>query len=398
MSFATVTAGFTFGQMQRSKLKKSTIISLLQDALQGTLELSERKLHLLANEPFSYYSEMLYRERWFSDLHLQVSGIRRQPPDSIELATFDNALRASSPPFDGLADLTGWLGIRAPDIAHNPPSITIRVGPPVDLMFDECRLAKDEFTVTLHAHPRFDVSRITLSVRATPGVGLTSRQQIASHIKWGRVRNGRRPGVAHVRLERADNVLAMLQIENSPVRRQWFIDPDRARNNRLAAVQHYDKELRMLRQAVLESTDSNKFEKGIAALLFLLGFTPALQIESDAPDLILTTPDGKLVIVECTMRIADFGAKVGKLVDRRGSLSRHLSETGHMPEVIAVLVCRLPRDQIAAHERDLRTHRVILISGEDIDKGLERVRAPSDPDEILRTALTLLEPSPILGN
>lgn len=391
VSFATEVPGYCVGQRQLSGLTKTDIVLLIEQAIAGSVKVTGRSLSLVRDQPLAYYSEMLHRDRWFSELHLQVLGDRRPQPAALELAAIDNALRNSAPPFDGLSDVTAWLGLRAPDAAMAPPSITLRVGPPVDLIFDQCQLTADELRLTLHAHPLFDVSRLGLAVRAVPGLGLTTRRQVADQVRWGAVKQGRRKGTVKVKLKDADNVLAMVQIEGSPVRRQWFIDPARARNNRLAAVQHYDRELKMLRYAVLESPESVKFEQGVATLLFLLGFASALQLETDAPDIVVTTPGGKLAVVECTTRIADFGMKIGKLVDRRGSLSKHLLDAGHVPHVTAVLVCRLPRERISAHERDLRSHSVLLVSGEELREGLDRVRTPLDPDRLLEDALARLE-------
>ncbi|MFN0315846.1 MAG: hypothetical protein ACKVQA_12510, partial [Burkholderiales bacterium] len=348
LSFRIDSARFVVGQVQRPSVRKSAMTSLLTRATIGEIAIGGRTAKLATDQPLDYYSEMTYRERWFSQLHLQVLGTVRPPPATIELAAIDNALRGSEPPFDGLTDAAAWLGLSAPGTTTNPPSIGIRVGPPVDLIFEGCRLEEDRLTLTLHAHPKFDVSRVGLAVRAVPSISLDGRRQIADKIKWSRVLEGRRVGNVQIKLDRADNVLAMLLIEDSTVRRQWFIDPAKARNNRLLAVQHFDKDLRMIKQAVLDSSDSAKFEHGVAALLFVLGFTPSVQLETDAPDLIVTTPGGKLAIVECTTRISDFAAKVGRLVDRRGALSKQLSASGHPAEVAAVLICRLPRDQIAA--------------------------------------------------
>ena len=146
----------------------------------------------------------------------------------------------------------------------------------------------------------------------------------------------------------------------------------------------------MVKEVVLETSDSKRFEQGIAVLLFVLGFSPSVQIETDAPDLIVTTPIGKLVIVECTTRTADFAAKVGKLVDRRGALTKYLTKSGHPADIAAVLICRLPRDQIAVHEAELRSANVILLAREDLEKGLNRVRFFTDPDRMLDDALAAL--------
>jgi len=87
------------------------------------------------------------------------------------------------------------------------------------------------------------------------------------------------------------------------------------------------------------------------------------------------------------MRIADFASKLGKVVDRRGSLTKALQASGHTPQIAAALACRLPRDQIAAHQSELRAHNVILITGEDLTAMLARVRFPSEPDRLLADAI-----------
>lgn len=194
-------------------------------------------------------------------------------------------------------------------------------------------------------------------------------------------------------LENADSALVILMVGSATVRRQWLIDPTKARNNRYLAVQHFDSDLRKIREAVLESSDSRRFEQGIASLLFVLGFSPIVQIETDSPDLIVSTPGGRLVIVECTLRIADFSEKVGKLVDRRGSLAKALKSSGHSSPVLAALICRLPRDQIAAQDESIQAHGILLLSYDDLVSSLNRVRHAVDPDEIIQTALTKVNPA-----
>jgi len=390
LGFQINTAGILVGQIQCVGPSKKELIAVLADASDGMLRLSDRVLSLSKEHSYFLYSDMSQRERWFSELHLQVNGGPRPVPSPMELANVDSALRLAAPPFDGLTDVAGWLGLRAPGSTANSPAIAIRVSPPVDLIFAGCSLADEELLLTLHAHPQFDVSRVALSVRAVPGVAIGGRRQIAHEIQWGGVHDGRLVGTVRIRMQQADQVLAMLMIETSTVRRHWFSDPKRARNSRLLAIQHFDGDLKKIRQSVLDSSESLKFEKGVAALLFLLGFNPSLTLETDGPDIVVTTPNGRLVIVECTTRIADFASKLGKLVDRRGSLSKSLVESGHSPQVFAMLVCRLPRNQIAAQESDLRIHNTILVAGEDLAEGLNRIRNPDDADQWLdRAALRI---------
>jgi hypothetical protein len=197
--------------------------------------------------------------------------------------------------------------------------------------------------------------------------------------------------MATLKLENADNVLVMLMLGSETVRRQWLTDPAKARNYRFLAVEHFDADLQKIREAVLKSTDARKFEQGVASLLFILGFSPSVQIETDSPDLIVSTPGGRLIIVECTTRIADVALKVGKLVDRRGSLEKALAESAHPGSVRAALVCRLPRDQIAAEDAYIKAQKVLLLSSDDLISSLNRVRHTVDLDQLFQTASANLD-------
>lgn len=388
--------GIAIGQIQRVEPNKSQLLQLLKNAIDGQVGLVNAPITLASSGSLDCYSEMSHRDRWFSDLHVSIYGSNRPAPMATELAVIDSALRLADPPFDGLSDVANWLGLKAPGTTSSPPRIEIRVSPPVDLIFDGCSLAGDTLKLTLHAHPELDTSLVRVSFRAVPGNALAARRHATDKLVWGDVRDGRREGTAKVNLENADSVLVMLMVGTSTVRRQWFVDSERARNYRLLATQHFDRDLKMLKHAVLDSHDSMKFEQGIASLLFLLGFSPAIQIETDAPDLIVTTPRGRLAIVECTTRVADFASKIGKLVDRRGALSKSLEASSHRFDISSVLVCRLPRDQIATHADELRVRNTILITGEDIAEAFDRLRMPNDPDSLLADAIARMTSSSAL--
>ena len=389
LEFRIEAAGVGVGQIQQIVEDRTDLLKLLSEAAAGVVKLSGDIFNLAKGGELSFYSEMNSRERWFSDLHLQIADVARASPSAIELATVDSALRLSQPPFDGLADAAAWLGLRSPNSMS--PAISIRVSPPVDVIIPSCRLSGDVLRLTLHAHPKFDVSRVDVSLRAVPGNALAGRRNIGNEFSWGAVDNDRREGTTEVQLENADSVLVMLMLGNSTVRRNWFLDLDKAGSSRLLATQCFDRDLRMVKQAVLESTDSLKFEKGVASLLFIVGFSAAIQVETDAPDLIVITPGGRLVIVECTIRTSDIAAKLGKLVDRRGALLKLLAAAGLPTRVASVLVCRSPREQIAVHAEALRGHNTVLIAGEDIAAAFDRVRFPNDPDKMLDEALAQLE-------
>lgn len=387
VDFQIDATAFSVGQFQRVIPEKGELIEFVGEAVRGSIGLSNQVLTLPGDAHNRFYADLAHRDDWFSELHLQVSGSARPVFSSAELVKFDNELRRAHCPFDGLEDVANWLDLTGSMSSGEASSIRVKVSPPIDLIFDGCSLLNNQLNLKLHAHPKFDLSDVGLAIRIVPGNGLAARRQVADRIRWGGLHDGRLEGMAQIQVESADQVLAMLTIGASTVRRQWFVDPTKARNSRLLAVRHFDQDLALTKNAVLESTDSRKFEKGVASLLFLLGFSAVLPLETDAPDLIVTTPSGRLAIVECTTRIADFASKVGKLVHRRGSLSKSLGSSVQRLTVSAVLVCQLPRDQIAAQTSALGLHQVILLTGEDLAEAFNRLRFTTDPDRMLDDAI-----------
>jgi hypothetical protein len=247
-------------------------------------------------------------------------------------------------------------------------------------------LEDDKLLLIMHAHPNLDIAKVLLAVRAVPGNGLLGRLQLGDRITWSETRDQRREGVLSVELPDAQAALVMLMMGPDTVRRHWFVDPNRAANHRLVAVQQFDRDLRMLRRGLFEATDASRFEQAVAALLFILGFAPSIQLETDAPDLIVATPTGRLAIIECTTRVADLMSKVGKLVDRRGALVKALQASNHPTELLAALVCRLPKDQIMAHTEVSHAAGVVLVAAEDLNVALDQGRYQTNPDLIFDQA------------
>lgn len=372
--------GMIAGQQQAGPIEKAAVLALLERAVAGVVTVDGKSLTLPRDGEFRIRSATPNRDAWFFPLHLELFG--REPVGIADrLAHVDEVLRAGNPPFDGLADLTGWLMLDAPRAGY-VSSLKIGVSPPVDLVFDKCQLSYDKLRLTLHAHPKLDLALVRVGVRAAPGDGLQGRFQAADKIEWGDATDGRREGVLLVDCPNSESAFSVLMLGGNTVRRQWFVDPAKAANKRLVAIQHFDKDLRMVRKGLFDR-GADDFEKAVAALLFLLGFAPAVQLETDSPDIVVATPTGRLAIVECSIRVADVAAKVGKLVDRKGALTRALQASNQPSDLTAALVCRLPRDQIAAYTPLLEQAGILLVSEEELNQGLLRTRFSPDADQLL---------------
>ncbi|MDB5977629.1 MAG: hypothetical protein JWR07_4389 [Nevskia sp.] len=380
-------ADFLAGQVQFDRTNKIELLEILKQAAAGKIELPDTSLSLHDTGQLGFYSKMLGPDHGFSELHLQINGPQIEQIPLTPIGALDTKLRQSNPPFDGISDLATYLRLPGPTSGQNP-MISVHVYPPVSLV--RAQLNNERLELDFHAHAYFDIKNMGLAIRPYPNDSVHSRAQIASQVEWGDANNGVREGRVRLDLSEVESVLVMQTIGPATVLRQWISDPKRSHNRRLLAVQHFDQDLKMIEEAVLRTRESAIFENGISALLFLLGFTASVQIEKDAPDLIVTTPRDRLVIIECTTKVADFETKLGKLVDRRGALKKSLQSSGHHNEVAAVLICRQPLDQIVANRDRPAMHKVVLWAQEDLVRLLNDVRFQRDPDDILSNAETFM--------
>lgn len=381
--FSIETAEIVAGQIAYPNVSKLKLERIRTNAVNGKIETSHGTLILPFSERLSYFSELINRQSWESDLHLKILGNTVHLTNPVTLTKIDNSLRCASLPFDGLNDLCRWLSLSEPYSTQS--SITLRANPPVDLILNECSLESGRLKLTIRAVWNLDFQDIFLSIRPIPGKTST-RIFIHQKIVWKRYQKGIRQGNIEIDLENVDSVLVILMLKQSLVRRNWFEDPARAVNYRLIAVQSFDKDLKDLKQGLSpEGNESRKFEKAVALLMYILGFTQAQPLGTESPDIIAATPRGRIIVVECTVKISDAHSKIGKLVQRRGAVLEALRVGGHATrEVIAILVCALTKDQIpTVDSKEWYENRILLVTKPDLEELLLRAKGMIDPDELL---------------
>jgi hypothetical protein len=357
------------------------LVIIIEGLEQGKLVLKDKFLNLPIINGISYYSEMISNERWFCDAHLRISGDAVDPLQSTEISKIDNELRLAPLPFDGISDLLNHLNLNDALTRHTQSHIEIRIFPPIDMRIAESSLKKEIFNLTLHAHQKLDIRNVSLALRMFPESS-TSRKQVASKIKWKRNKDGIQVGKLRIAARKVFAVLAMLMAGSNTVRRQFYEDALRVPNRRLATFEKFDANLKMLKRA-LNDTDATAFEIAVNSLAYLLGFSGSVINETDAPDIVLSSPNENIVLIECTTRIKDFSAKLGKLVDRKNSLLSLIKETNDSRKVYSYLICSLPKSNIAYDEIELAKHGVVLITKESLDSLLTQLKFPKDLELLL---------------
>ncbi len=382
---------FHAGQVTYPQVSKASAEAVIQDSILGKISTPRVQLTLHSSSSLEFFSTQSDPNNTLHELHLQITGEKVNSSTLQRSSEIDFKLRLASPPFDGIEDLKSWLGLTDPRASHRQATISIRVLPPVDLG-SKFSLSNNHLHVELLAHPKCNVETLNLAIREFPGDGVRTRKQVASSIKWGRPRSGVKRGQLVIDLSNAFSVQILLSSSTRTIRRYWIHDSTRAINSRYVATQLFDTDLKQLRDALQSSTDSERFERGVASILFLLGYSPAIQLERNAPDILFSSPSGSIAVVECTTRIADFQNKLGKLVDRRNLLNQSLKDSGHSGRAVGLLVCGLSRSQIAVDEKQLIQHQVHLVCREDL-AGLfskDTLRIPPDPEKALTDAFQQL--------
>lgn len=389
--FELVTEDIVIGHVQDFCADKRKINEVINEAIKGRLLAGERELEVLGSGEINYYSESLSRDAWFWQKTLTVSGNRAFGLTYEDGLKIDNQLRVSSPPFDGLNDAVQWLGLGEHGVERRASTIQIYVAPPIDINISASYLKEGELNVVLVAHKGLDKDKVCVAIRSVPTPSLDCRALVSHRIDWNAEKDGICKGDLNVNVGDAEAVIVILSVGGSVIRRHWFRDNRKSKNNRYLIVSTFDRDLSQIRRNVEKPQNPDKFEIAIASLLFMYGFNPCVQVETESPDILVMTPRGRVVIIECTMKISDFYTKLGKLVQRRGLLSQTMMDRGHDFSPAAVLICAQPKDSIAVSDDQLRSHNVILLAQEDISAALERVVGDSDPDQLIDEAEIALQ-------
>ena len=118
--------GVVAGQVQEAAITKDAAVSLIAEAIAGSVAVHNRKLVLPTDGPLQLQSTLGHRGQWSAQLSLQLFG-SVLVQQSADLARLDDSLRIAVPPFDGLSDLGSWLGLGIPEYSHERCGISITV-------------------------------------------------------------------------------------------------------------------------------------------------------------------------------------------------------------------------------------------------------------------------------
>jgi Holliday junction resolvase len=165
-------------------------------------------------------------------------------------------------------------------------------------------------------------------------------------------------------------------------------DPSTALNPCRAIHQAFDEGLADLQELLKiqgKGKDARDFEKPIAWLLWMLGFSvthlDSIPRGNGAPDLVARTLKGNFMVIECTTGILKADHKLPNVVARAEKVKQKLADSGHKNlKVLPVLVTNRTREEVKVDAEHAEKSGVLIVTREDFTELIRLTEFPQDPD------------------
>jgi len=135
----------------------------------------------------------------------------------------------------------------------------------------------------------------------------------------------------------------------------WVIDPSTVQNPLRAAHQTFDTNLQALQEILTnqggKGQNARELETAVGWVLWMLGFAVThlggTKRTEDAPDIVASTAQGHLVVIECTTGLLKGDNKLPKLVERAQRIRQSLTASGNSHvRVLPVIITTRTREEV----------------------------------------------------
>ncbi|MEX3762556.1 hypothetical protein [Paraburkholderia phenoliruptrix] len=120
-------------------------------------------------------------------------------------------------------------------------------------------------------------------------------------------------------------------------------------------------------------------------LLYMLGFSVdplAASHMSDGPDVLASTPDGDLAVIECTTGALNNDGKLSKLLLRLNTAQDRLTSMGHKhARCVAVMVTTLHSEHLTDVQEATRKG-IVVLTAEGLNSLLGRTKSTPDANRL----------------
>jgi len=312
---------------------------------------------------------------------------------TVQSSVLDWELRAARTPYDNFQDLMSeyQLGGMFTDV------ITVEVIGTAVMAIDgaNSKIEGEVATISINLARTLPTTQVSVSYRLFANGKVIARELIENdRIQWTEVENMHR-GTYKFAVPSAA-VLHCYSLYSGIAQTHWYItDPSKSQNSRRALYETFDPGLGIFTEFIARTNtkgrDARDFETAIAWMFWMLGFSVAHRGATartqDFADIILTTPNGNVGVVECTTGLLRADNKLPNLIHRTASVRRQLdgSNNRHL-RVLPVIVTALTRIEIKADQEQAEKLGVLVLAKEDIDQLIPATLLPANAEATFEAA------------
>lgn len=181
-------------------------------------------------------------------------------------------------------------------------------------------------------------------------------------------------------------------------------DPNAHQSTREVVLSSVDPAGKLLRGCLtpelpLRNKAADDFESAIVWMAWVLGFAPVgfgtHAKTRDAFDVLVASPRGDFVVIECTLGLLRAESKLSKLSAREASLRKMLARSGFQHvRVLPVIVTAMTRDEVRADLSAAAETGVLVLTREDLEAAFDGDRLRfANADQLFEEALKKLAES-----
>jgi hypothetical protein len=308
-------------------------------------------------------------------MFLYIRGDRRP---QLLMPKLDWELRSAKMPFDGLLDLCRDMTL---SLENGDRSEVTVIAPNVAVISDESVLEQTQAKLVIRLAHGLNQSNASIGIRIVEKQNVTKRYTIeGTRISW-KGNDGFQRGEVTEAIPSGAVLLCIACYAGEAQHYWWVSDPKAAPNPFRVIHNAFDPNLNVLRDLTQKSNfrggNARDLEIAVEWLLWLLGYSPTHiggpSRMSEAPDLIATTPQGNILVVECTTGILKEDNKLAHVVERTEIVRKSLAMSGNQHlKVLPVIATTKTREEVRADLAQAQNLGVLVLTKEDLVNLTER--------------------------
>jgi hypothetical protein len=377
--------------LRDAAVTREQVISQLCD---GKLATPKGELRFPANDGGQYAAQFQpYHEIGLRGqrrlTHLSLLGAETR--HFVEQPKLDWEIRSSSIPYDGLQDL---LHEFRPGDLRGVNCVEVAAFNVVEI--DLLSVVKGETaTLVVRASSSADENKVSVGVRVLEQGRVVRREQLLQDAFVWESKEGFKLASTTLHVSLAAVVHGLACYNGVAQHHYYFGDPRSFQNPRRAGYEAFDPKLSVIKdtlgKAQTQRPESRDFEASMLWLFWMLGFAPAhiggLPRTGDAPDFIVSTPNGNMAVVECTVGLLKEDSKLPKLHDRTQAVRRNLeiSSTRHVRVLPVIITAKLAEEARPDMEQAEKLG-IYVITREEIERLMNLTLFPQNADQLYEQA------------